>query len=753
MDRIIVQDHQSLYAYRDSMSRTIKSIYPEMNMQDIIRGVEYSIAKRFKNFNLSVQNNYTNNTVEMTMLEMMDYIARRKPIITSYGTMFKRHDDVANPMARVIQNFLDLRKKHKKEMFKYPKNSEMFEHFNLLQALDKIDVNGIYGLVGLYVSILFDLNIAPAVTSSGRSLISSAIMCFEGFLGNNVKFGGLNDILTFIDNVRMEYKDWKYDDYSILGINGFVSTEECFNKIMMNCGFKYIPTEQDMDIVYKIIQNCNQIELNRLFYKNNLYCFMDLPVARNLMIHIITEMDVPFIEPSKPPKKIVKYLDELRDLLLEYVFYCHQYIDRMIRNKEMIKTVSVVSDTDSSFVSLDAWYRYNIAYLKDYDCPIIHQNLDIYQMLEVEKKAKDYWWEGTETPDWYSADGNKMQAIRFLKTDEFGDIVEQSELEAIEFLDNKKDFDFYNEEIIEQKRMVDVLKIIPQDNMKFSLINIMCYILSSVINLYMIDFTKQAGSYRSDALCKINMKNEFYMSRIMLTTVKKNYASLQILQEGNYLGSGVLDVKGIDCMTKSSTSKDTQKALKKILLEDMLTGDSINQLKLIKDIAILEKTIYNDLLSGSKKYYKPVVIKSMDNYDNPVRIQGVKAAMAWNHIRCDLPGFDLGDRNPLDIIKVNITTKNIGKIKDNFPDQYARIIEILDPFCGEYIEGRKIGEVFKGKLETIGIPKDTPVPEWIKPFIDYDEIISNNLGNFPASSAGIGQFGSKKANYSNVVKL
>lgn len=145
MDRIVVAEHQSLHAYRDSMSRTIKAIYPEMDMQDIIRGVEYSISKRFKNFNLSIQNNYTNRTIEMTMLEMMDYIARRKPIITSYGTMFKRHEDVPNPMARVIQNFLDLRKKHKKEMFKYPKNSEMFEHFNLLQALDKIDVNGIYG--------------------------------------------------------------------------------------------------------------------------------------------------------------------------------------------------------------------------------------------------------------------------------------------------------------------------------------------------------------------------------------------------------------------------------------------------------------------------------------------------------------------------------------------------------------------------------------------------------------------------------
>ena len=399
-------------------------------------------------------------------------------------------------------------------------------------------------VVGLYVSILFDLNIAPSVTSIGRSLISSAILCFEGFLGNNVKFGSLNDVLIFIDNVRMEYHDWKYDDYEVLGFNGFISPEECFNKIMMNCGFKYIPTDQDMDTVWRIIQNCNQIELNRLFYKNNLYCFMDLPIARDLMVKIITEMKIPYIEPANPPKEIVNDLNALRDLLLEYVFYCHQYMDRMIRNKEMVKTVSIVSDTDSSFISLDAWYNYNIQYLKDYDCPIMHQQIDVYKFLEEEKKRKDYFWADTETPEWYNATDNRL-ATKTLKVDSFGDIVDQSELAAIEFLDDKKDYDFFSEEIINQRRAIDATKIIPQDNVKFALINIMCYILSSVINKYMIDFTKESGSYRGDAKCKINMKNEFYMSRIMLTDAKKHYASLQILQEGNYLGNGVLDVKGI----------------------------------------------------------------------------------------------------------------------------------------------------------------------------------------------------------------
>lgn len=137
-----VDEHKHLVKYRDTMTRLIQSMYPHTSSKDIFRAVDYSISKRFKNFNLQIQNNYTNNTYELSVLEMLDYIAKREPIMTSYGTLFKKHEQVPNPMGKVIDNFLSLRKQHKKEMFKYPKGSEMFEHYNLMQALDKIDVNG-----------------------------------------------------------------------------------------------------------------------------------------------------------------------------------------------------------------------------------------------------------------------------------------------------------------------------------------------------------------------------------------------------------------------------------------------------------------------------------------------------------------------------------------------------------------------------------------------------------------------------------
>lgn len=611
----------------------------------------------------------------------------------------------------------------------------------------------VYGLLGLHVSIVYDLNLAPSVTSMGRSMISAAILCFEMFLGNNVKFSSLNDILIFIDNVRSDIKECKYNDFEILGVNGFADINETFNKLIMNCGYKYIPSMEDMDIVYKILQSCNQIELNRLFYKNNLFGFMDLPIARDLMIKIFTNMNRPYLSPMEPPKNIIEDLDKLRDLMLEYVFYCHQIMDRMVRNKSMIKSVSLVSDTDSSFVSLDAWVRYNEEYLKNYDSPILHQKIDIFKAMDI-KKWGDYD-DNEDIPEWFDP-SNKVEAIHKINKDEFGDPIDNGIYNAIIFEDPDYKYDFFSEEYIEQQRMINPLIMIQQDNMRFALVNIMCYILDSVINLYMIDFSKEAGSFRGKELCRLNMKNEFFMTRILLTEVKKHYATLQVLQEGNWIEGGNLQVAGIDCLTKSSTSRDTQKALKKILLEDILTTNNIDQVKILNDIAILEQDIYNNLKSGDRKFYKPVTIKSFDNYETPLRIQGIKASIVWNHIKPkEYPAINLNERNGIDVVKVKIDRLSIDKIKYINQEVYEKIHELIDKEReNDNIYGGIKKDMFKGgHIDSLAIPRDITVPDWLLELIDYENIISDNISGFPVSSAGISQMDNKRPNYSNVIKL
>ena len=84
-----------------------------------------------------------------------------------------------------------------------------------------------------------------------------------------------------------------------------------------------------------------------------------------------------------------------------------------------------------------------------------------------------------------------------------------------------------------------------------------------------------------------------------MTGVKKAYASLMAVQEGNIIPKDEqLDIKGIASMAKSSMSESTRKALKNILLEDILKAPAIDQFKIIEKLAILERKIINSVQAG-----------------------------------------------------------------------------------------------------------------------------------------------------------
>lgn len=138
----IIKESPTILKYKNTMNRCIRMYYPEMDTREIDNILDYSIEKRYKQSNAQISNSYTNKTANMSLLAVSDYIMSREPIVTAFGTMFRKHADVPNPMATVVQSFLDMRSVHKKMMFKYPKGSEQFEKYNLLQQLDKIDTNG-----------------------------------------------------------------------------------------------------------------------------------------------------------------------------------------------------------------------------------------------------------------------------------------------------------------------------------------------------------------------------------------------------------------------------------------------------------------------------------------------------------------------------------------------------------------------------------------------------------------------------------
>lgn len=132
----------TLQAYMDDMKSIMHLYAPNCSESLIEDALKYSIKKRYKSTPARLNNNYTKEVQQQTLLKFCDYIADKKPIITAYGVLFERHGDVENPLKDIIDMFLNARSIHKKEMFKYPKHSDMFEYYNLLQLLDKIDANG-----------------------------------------------------------------------------------------------------------------------------------------------------------------------------------------------------------------------------------------------------------------------------------------------------------------------------------------------------------------------------------------------------------------------------------------------------------------------------------------------------------------------------------------------------------------------------------------------------------------------------------
>lgn len=548
----------------------------------------------------------------------------------------------------------------------------------------------------MYSCLFYNLYVAASTTTQGRSCNSAAALFCESFLNNNVPFASMNQIIEFINNVLDE--PHHYRDEDIITIHA--SMEETFFHIMSSTGFGWVPSEDEMFIIWEIVSKLNQSQLDRLFYKNNLFYFIDNKPINQALVYILQTLKAPFMNPNEPPEEIIEPLKEFCDVLKEFVYYDKQIIDRLGKMDKLIRTVSIIQDTDSAFISLDGFYRYVREYCIGVPMAIKNQNVDMVEFVDS---------------------GNVVTSEPITKVNEYS---------------------FLDDDIIEVDRLIDPFVVIPQDGLRYSIINIISYCLTVLVNDYMQKYCNNSHS-TNEIPCLITMKNEFLLKRILLTNAKKHYASKQELQEGNIVPEEKsLDVKGMDAFVKSSTNPAIQARLKKILYDDILNSDTIDQIRILKDIALVEREIYDSIRRGEKIFFKPVKVKSLASYDNPMRIQGIVASYAYNELH--EPGteaLDMSIRNSIDVVKVDMTPKNIDRIKDKFPGVYERAVALFNK-----------DKTFATGISAIAIPLNEPVPEWVMPFIEYTEIINNNISGFPIESIRIMR-GNGNNNYTNIIQF
>lgn len=507
--------------------------------------------------------------------------------------------------------------------------------------------------------------------------------------------GSMNELVQFIHNVLSEKHFYKYDEI----IKNHATIEETFFQLMSSTGFGWIPSEDEMYIIWEMLSHLNQEDLDRLFYKNNLFNFIDNQPVSQAILYILQTLKTPFMDPNNPPEEIIEPLKELTDVIKEFVYYDKQIIDRLEKMTSLVRSISIIQDTDSAIISFDGWYRYV-------------RDMCIGIPMAIKNEVVDA-----------------------------GKFIDDGTVDVSEPKQVIQEYSFVDDDIIEMDRLIDPMIIIPQDGLRYSIINMLAYCVGILVNDYMDKYCTNAHSDNERA-CLITMKNEFLFKRVLITDAKKHYASKMELQEGNIIPEEKsLDVKGMDAFVKSSMNPAIQEKLKKILYEDILNSETIDQIQVLRDIAKVEKEIFDSINNGEKRFFKPVKVKSLSSYENPMRIQGIVASYAYNELH--EPGteaLDMSIRNSVDVAKVDMNPKNIDRIRDSFPYVYEKAINLFKT------------KEFANGISSIAIPLNEPVPGWILPFIEYQVIINDNISGFPIESIGLFR-GAQTNNSTNMISF
>ena len=589
---------------------------------------------------------------------------------------------------------------------------------------ESIRTHEIYGAMGQPSSIFYNFEVAASITRQGRASITASIMLFESFLANNIKFGSLNEVIMFIDHITLMKPTRQYEDHRILDRDA--SIQEVFDKLMGSCGYRWKPDHTEANIIWRILHQLSQFHLNRLYYKNNIYAFFNNTEPKDFLLELLYSLDSPFIDPNSPPPVIKDKLDVLVDMVKEYIYYPYQIIDKIERVETLYRQIDLVTDTDSCIICLNPWYEYVANLTKDLDIDLKHYELDIIGLLNKENP------------------------------NDASDLKEESKTEYI--------YDFRNKEILERKRLVDPFKIIPEDAMRYSIINILAYVISKLLRDY-FDRISIKNNVTNDAhnFCLMNMKNEFLFLRMLLSDAKKHYASIVELQEGHKVPlDKQLDIKGLQ-IDKSVVPESTKEALGNILHEDVLRPNYIDQMKIINKLAVLEKTIYDDIYNGGLKYYSPKKLKPFVTYKNPMSTQQVKASIVYNLFRDEDEAYiNIDENNSVLIIGVNIDAHALEscKLKESDPEKYEIMRRIIYENPVIEVSQNKIAvKIFNDnlalnsrKITSIAIPRDSQTPKWILEFIDYASIVKDNIGTFPLKSIGITKLDTNSA-YSGIINL
>ena len=662
-----------LELYQKDAVESLMQMNPNWDEDDLSKLVKDEMKDGFSNPSVVIDNNFKRQTQDSTLLTIMDWAIDNKPLVAGNGTFYKNQYEAENPVANMLDGMLKKRKALKKEMFKIEDiTSPKYKDLDLSQQIQKINANSYYGASGMPASAFYSKWSGGATTSTAQSVISTCYSTFEGFIADNYIFLDFNECIHWLNTVVKQIEEDPETDGWVLKHNIY----EVYNK-MKDMFLEWKDSYEEP--LWNYLTNLSENELTRIYYRNRLEEFTrDHSYVLTLNKLIMEKTNVYPVLSKKDAKR-----DDWETLIppeFRGQFKTGNDYNSFACNEAFMDPNSIPKTIENEVKELASIYM-KYVYTR-------------YLVFDRIYRLKNF---GRKTVMVIDTDSN------ILALDEW-----------MEFALNN----FANE--------CDKA----QENKEFIIINTITYTLTQVVTDILL-YYGECSNIPEEFRPRFNMKNEFFMRRLIISEVKKRYMSLFKLREGNLLNPPKTDIKGFDF--KKSTTSDICEEIYTRLSEDyLLKADKIDVRALREELRVLEKDIMEDIQCGNLTYLPIANAKELSAYAEPGSEQSIRGVLAWNSIYPDTP-IELPSK--VKMLKLTIfREEDIKDLKNKEPEIYNTICnEIFNDKSGIFVtkavKNGKLTVNSKG-MQVLAIPSNGSIPEWVKPYIDFGSVIGTILAPF-----------------------
>ena len=475
--------------YKKKMVSIIKSMDSSLSEDEIKKIVQDMIDERLQNPEVIADNNVTGEKRETTLLSVLDWAYEKEspPIFAGNFTFYKNQDEAFNPIGNMLKGFLTKRSAFKKQMFKSIDILHLYQYYDRLQTNTKKLANSYYGAAGMPSSPFYSLYSGPATTSSAQMAISTAMNLFEGLVADNYIFLDCTECVEWAHEMLDEKNfDGFVDDFITMHSDREV-VERLLSKILQR-------QDNDEEVLYALVSELSDDELTLLYYKNNIFDFInDNSFIKNLILDIFESIEnLPYADPKDKEWFIKLPKEHQKEFLGKSADDYNKYV-----NKTYFMDPNDVPENIERPLALFTEYALKFVYCR-------------YMAFDRIYRLRNF----------------KRKTVTIIDTD--------SNILSLDTLIN-----FIYDKVVEGRTFGR-----SKENNDFIAVNTITYLLTKAVSDGLENYSKKANM--SEAYQHyISMKNEFYFDKLLIGDSKKRYLSKILLREGNLINPPKFDIKGL----------------------------------------------------------------------------------------------------------------------------------------------------------------------------------------------------------------